>query len=49
LTVTKRVKGALQRIGRRHPALAEYLARSISTGVVCAYLPAPDERRRWSL
>jgi pimeloyl-ACP methyl ester carboxylesterase len=49
LTVTKRVKGVLQRIDRQHPALAEHLARSIRTGVVCAYLPAPGECMRWSL
>jgi pimeloyl-ACP methyl ester carboxylesterase len=46
LTVTKRVKDAIDRIQRVHPALGEHLARSVRTGLVCAYLP--ETAVRWS-
>jgi pimeloyl-ACP methyl ester carboxylesterase len=49
LTVTKRIKGVLERIGRRHPALGEHLTRTIRTGVLCAYLPEADEATHWVL
>jgi hypothetical protein len=49
LTVTKRIKGVLERITRRHPALGEHLTRTIRTGVLCAYLPEPDEPTHWVL
>ena len=31
LTVTKRIKGVLERVNRRHPALGEHLTRTIRT------------------
>ena len=40
LTVTKRIKDALDRIRRVHPALGEHLAASVRTGLVCKYAPA---------
>jgi len=49
LTVTKRIKGVLERIASRHPPLAEYLGRTIRTGLLCAYIPDPDRTTRWSL
>ena len=49
LTVTKRIKGVLERISRRHPALGEHLTRTIRTGLLCAYLPEPDEPTHWVL
>jgi pimeloyl-ACP methyl ester carboxylesterase len=49
LTVTKRIKGALEHIGHRHPALAEHLARTIRTGVLCAYVPERERAVRWSI
>ena len=47
LTVTKRIKGVLERVNRRHPALGEHLTRTIRTGLLCAYLPEPDEPTHW--
>ena len=49
LTVTKRIKGVLERIARRHPALGEHLSRTIRTGLLCAYLPEADEPTTWAL
>src|SRR5262245_19837750 len=47
LTVTKRIKGVLGHIERHHPALGDHLTSSPRTGVLCAYLPAPQQRPRW--
>lgn len=47
LTVTKRIRDALDRIRRAHPVLGEHLTRSVRTGVVCAY--GPDTPVRWVL
>ena len=47
LTVTKRIKGVLGHIERHHPALGDHLANSLRTGVLCVYLPAPEQRPRW--
>jgi hypothetical protein len=47
--VTKRIKGVLERIASRHPTLADHLARTIRTGLVCAYIPDPDRATHWSL
>ena len=49
LTVTKRIKGVLERIASRYPPLAEYLGRTIRTGLLCAYIPDPDRTTHWSL
>jgi tetratricopeptide (TPR) repeat protein len=37
--VTKRIKEAIGKIGTVHPALAEHLKASITTGYFCAYTP----------
>jgi hypothetical protein len=49
LTVTKRIRDALARIGRRHAPLGEHLARTLRTGLLCAYVPDSDPPPRWSL
>ena len=40
--VTGRIRDSIARIARHHPALAEHLDKSISTGTTCSYTP-PDE------
>lgn len=49
LTVTKRIKGVLERISFRHPPLGDYLGRTIKTGLLCAYVPESDRPTRWWL
>ncbi len=49
LTVTKRIKGVLERISFRHPSLGDHLGRTIKTGQVCAYVPESDLPHRWLL
>ena len=49
LTVTKRIKGVLERIASRHPPLAEHLGRTIRTGLLCAYIPDRERTTHWSL
>ena len=44
--VSARIRDAIQRIAAVHPALAEHLRASISTGRVCRY--APSERVDWT-
>lgn len=43
--VTGRIKDAIARINAVHPALADHLSRSISTGHLCVY--HPDRVIRW--
>ena len=49
LTVTKRIKGVLERISSRHPTLGEHLTRTIKTGLLCAYVPDRGRLPRWWL
>ncbi len=49
LTVTKRIKGVLERISSRHPTLGEHLGRTIKTGLLCAYIPENGRSPRWWL
>ena len=49
LTVTKRIKDAVVRIARQHPALGDHLGRTVRTGFVCTYTPGPDPLERWAL
>ena len=49
LTVTKRIKGVLDRISFRHPPLGDHLGRTIKTGLLCAYVPEADRPPRWWL
>lgn len=39
--VTWRIRAAIRRIEEVHPALAEHLTRSVSTGRFCVYDPSP--------
>ncbi|MGH9030572.1 MAG: hypothetical protein ACRDZV_00460 [Acidimicrobiia bacterium] len=45
--VTARIRDALRRIERHHPALVRHLQSSISTGASCQY--NPGEPVRWRL
>lgn len=45
--VTMRIRAALARIEKEHPALGRHLARSIRTGTVCRY--DPEVLTRWEL
>jgi non-specific serine/threonine protein kinase len=49
LTVTKRIKDAIDRIRRGHPSLGEHLSDTIRTGLLCAYVPDADRPVRWLL
>ena len=49
LRVTQRIKAALQALRAVHPELADHLARSVQTGVLCSYRPAPDDAPLWEL
>lgn len=49
LRVTQRIKATLQALRAVHPALADHLARSVQTGVLCSYGPPPDEAPGWEL
>jgi hypothetical protein len=46
-TATWRIRDAIGRIERAHPALGRHLRASIRTGTYCAY--APEEPRDWAL
>jgi hypothetical protein len=41
-TVTRRIRDAIGRIERAHPALGRHLQASIRTGVFCSYTPERD-------
>ena len=45
--VTMRIRNAISRIDREHPALARHLDRSIKTGSVCSY--DPEHGPTWTL
>jgi len=49
LRVTQRIKATLQALRGVHPALANHLARSVQTGVLCSYAPVPDDSPIWEL
>jgi hypothetical protein len=49
LRVTQRIKAALRALHTVHPDLADQLARSVQTGVLCSYVPAPDDAPIWEL
>jgi len=40
-TVSSRIRDALRRIERVHPALARHLDSSVATGIWCSYTPQP--------
>jgi len=45
--VTKRIKEAINRIGKVMPALGRHLAARIKTGYFCSYNPHPDRPVEW--
>jgi hypothetical protein len=45
--VTWRIRSAIRRIGKAHPALGRHLAMSVRTGAFCVY--APERPVRWAL
>ena len=47
VNVTLAIKAALKRITANHPALGQYLARTIKTGYACLYAPAPHQSVVW--
>jgi hypothetical protein len=47
LSVTKRIKAAIERIAELHPRLGHHLAASVKTGRRCVYTPPPGERIWW--
>jgi hypothetical protein len=46
-TVTKRIKKAINRIGKVIPPLGRHLAVRIKTGYFCSYNPHPDRQVVW--
>jgi hypothetical protein len=49
VSVAKRIRGALERLGDQSPELQRYLEATIRTGIFCAYRPAPGRRVDWPL
>ncbi|MGE0820952.1 MAG: AAA family ATPase [Candidatus Binatia bacterium] len=47
ITVTKAIKNALKKIRENHPALGQYLNRTIKTGTFCSYAPDPRSPGSW--
>jgi len=45
--VTKRIKEAINRVGKIMPALGRHLAARIKTGYFCSYNPHPDRPVAW--
>jgi tetratricopeptide (TPR) repeat protein len=45
--VTKRIKDALRRIAKAHPALGDHLMLRIQTGTICRYVPDPRHPIDW--
>ena len=46
-TVTKRLKGAIDKIGEAIPGLGRHLSARIKTGYFCSYNPHPDRPVAW--
>ena len=46
VNVTLAIRTARKRITANHPALGQYLSRTIKTGYFCAYIPNPTHRFR---
>jgi hypothetical protein len=46
VAVTRRIRAAIEQVGKHHPTLGEHLRRSVRTGLTCCYAPAaPDASR----
>jgi hypothetical protein len=49
INVTRAIKAALARIQEHSPALGRHLARTVRTGIYCAYAPDPRFPGAWQL
>jgi hypothetical protein len=49
VSVTRAIRGAMDRIREHHASLGAHLDRGIRTGVYCTYVPGPREPVRWEL
>jgi hypothetical protein len=49
MTVTKRVKAAVQKVGVHHASLGHHLSTCIKTGRTCVYMPDPARPIAWTL
>jgi hypothetical protein len=47
LSVTKNIRGAIEKIREANPALGRHLANSIKTGYLCSYSPDPTYPIVW--
>lgn len=47
--VTRAIRQAMNRLGKHHRSLAAHLARTVRTGVRCAYVPDPRASLEWRL
>jgi len=47
VNVTRAIKTAIEKIGKSHPALGQYLTRTIKTGTFCSYAPDPHKPFFW--
>ena len=47
LSVTKNIRGAIEKIREANPALGRHLANSIKTGYLCSYSPDPADPIVW--
>jgi hypothetical protein len=49
VSVTKRIRSAIDRIAENSPPLADHLNQTMKTGTLCGYRPGPDAPTRWSV
>jgi hypothetical protein len=47
IAVTRRIRAAIEQLGKLHPGLGDHLERSVRTGFTCCYSPVehPDHSR----
>src|SRR5262249_27915319 len=48
VAVTRRIRAAVGKIGRAHPALGYHLDSSVHTGRFCSYRPDPSHPTSWT-
>lgn len=48
-SVTKAIRGALERIGSADPDLGAHLEHAVRTGAFCSYAPDPRSQQRWTV
>jgi hypothetical protein len=46
-SVTRAIKGAVERVGEAHPKLGEHLRSTVRTGMLSAYVPDPRAPITW--